>query len=251
MEKVVCALWRDAADGREIFNARLLSALPSALVAAGASSVRINLRDSSVDPAAGLVQRWHAPQQDAVVQFWLPCANALFRGAVDQALGHNCAYFSAWLVAESTVIANTAHPPIAGQRTWGWSQASFITFRAELGRANALRHWHHHHTRVAIETQANFEYVQNAIVCPLTDKAPAYDAFVEECFTPEAMTDRAAFFAAENDPARFKANLKAMMESCHAFLDFSRIDIIPTSQFDFTGTNLDRPIQTPLNHYSS
>jgi len=233
MEKVVCALWRDSGEDRAAFNSRLLATLPDRLSVAGASGLRLNLRDDAVDPAAGLVQQWQQPQQDAVAQFWLPSANGMFRGEVDAAIAAHCARFAAWLVAESTVIANTAHPPVAGQRTWGWAQASFITFRADIGRAAALRHWHAHHTRVAIETQANFEYVQNAIVCPLTDDAPAYDAFVEECFPRSAMTDPAAFFAAEGDPARFQANLKAMMDSCHAFLDFARNDIIPTSQFDF------------------
>lgn len=233
MEKIVCALWRDPADSREAFNARLLSSLPHALPAIGARRLRINLRDAAVDPAAGLVQRWQAPQQDAVVQFWLPSANALFRAGADEGLAGHCARFSAWLVCESTVIANSAHPPVAGQRTWGWAQASFISFRADMPHAAALAHWHGHHTRVAIETQANFEYVQNAVVCPLTADAPAYDAFVEECFQPEAMIDPAVFFDAAGDPVRLKANVRAMMDSCAAFIDPARIDIIPTSQFDF------------------
>ena len=231
MEKVVCALWRDPAEDRERFNARLLASLPQALWQCGASGVRINLRDSAVDPAASLIQRWQDPQQDAVVQFWLPSANARFRSGADAALAANCARFAAWLVAESTVIANTAHAPVAGQRTWGWSQASFITFRPDLPKASALRHWHDHHTGVAIATQANFEYVQNAVLCPLTPDAPGYDAFVEESFPPGAMTDPAVFFDAVGDPGRLNANIGAMMESCRAFLDFSRNDIIPTSQF--------------------
>lgn len=233
MEKVICALWRDEAEPREAFNARLLAELPAALGAAGASNVRLNLRDGAVDAAAGLVQRWQAPQQDGVVQFWLPSANARFRGAVDVAIATRCHRFAAWLVAESTIIANRSHPATPGQRTFGWAQSSFITFRADRPKAASLEHWHGHHTEVAIVTQANFEYVQNVIVRALTPDAPAYDAFVEECFPPEAMTDPAAFFAAEGDPARLKANVRAMMDSCAAFIDASRIDIIPTSQFDF------------------
>ena len=209
MEKIVCALWRDAGQTREGFNAQLLASLPAALTAAGASRIRINLRDAAVDPAAGLVQQWQAPQQDAVVQFWLPSANALFRDAADQAIARHCARFAAWLVCESTIIANTAHAPVAGERTWGWSQASFITFRSDISRTAAVDHWHGHHTRVAIDTQAN-------------------------CFPPAAMSDPAAFFAAEGDEQRLRANVAAMMDSCRAFLDFGRNDIIPTSQFDFS-----------------
>lgn len=231
MEKVVAALWANGA--REAFNARLLASLPEALAQAGASEIRINLRDAAVEPAKGLIQQWQAPQQDAVVQFWLPSANARFHRKVDAALAAHSARFHAWLVTESTIIPNTAHPVPKGTRGWGWSQASFISFRPDLPRAEAIAFWHSHHTRIAIETQANFEYVQNLIVRPLTEGAPAYDAFVEECFSAEAMTSPPAFFDAVGDEAKFQANLEAMMDSCGRFIDFSRIDIIPTSQHDF------------------
>lgn len=235
MEKIICALWRNDGDNIAAFNAQLLSSLPGALSAAGASKVRLNLRDEAVVPAAGLIQCWQAPQQDAVVQYWLPSANDLFRATADAAIAAHCDHFAAWLVTESTIIANLDHPPSPGIPTWGWSQASFISFRPDISRDAALAHWLSHHTRVAIETQSNFEYIQNAIVRPLTAKAPAYDAFVEECFPAEAMTEPAAFFDAAGDKAQFDANLAAMMESCAAFIDFTRIDIVPTSQFDFAG----------------
>lgn len=231
MEKLVCALWRKEGEAREAFNTRLLGTLPAALEAAGASGVRINLRDAAVALAEGLVQKWQDPQQDAVVQFWLPSAHALFRKPADTALADHCCRYAAWLVTESTIIANRTHAPSPGERTYGWSQASFISFRPDMPRAAAIDHWHGHHTKVAIDTQSNFEYVQNLIVRPLTDDAPAYDAFVEECFPPEAMADPAAFYDAGNDPARFKANLDTMMASCAAFIDFARIDIVPSSQY--------------------
>ncbi len=233
MEKIVAALWAPEGERREAYGARIGGALALALYGAGARRIRLNLRPHAIGAAEPLVQQWQAPQQAAVAQFWLPSANARFRGAIDAALAAHSARFAAWLVCESTIIANTDHPPVAGAATRGWSQASFICFRPDLPRDAAIAHWHGHHTRVAIETQANFEYVQNLIVRPITDEAPAYDAFVEECFPVEAMTDPAAFFAAQGDPARLKSNLAKMMDSCHAFLDFTRNDIIPTIQHDF------------------
>jgi hypothetical protein len=232
MEKIIAALWAPDGESREAFGARLVKTLPSALHAAGATGVRINIRDAAVAPAAGLVQQWQAPQQDAIVQFWLPSANAIFRGPVDSALAQASGRFAAWLTCESTIIPNTAHPATPGERTWGWSQASFISFRPDMTREAAIRHWHSHHTRVAIDTQSNFEYVQNLIVRPLTDGAPTYDAFVEECFPAEAMTVSEVFFDAVGNAPKFDANLAAMNESCAGFIDFTRIDIIPTSQFD-------------------
>lgn len=226
MEKIVCALWG-------VDSVAMLADLPDALKAAGASGIRINLRDKEVAAGAALIQKWQEPQQEAVVQYWLPSANAIFRADADRAIAAHCGRFAAWLVAESTIIANHEHPPVSGQRTWGWSQASFINFRNDLDRMEAMNVWHSHHTRVAIDTQSNFEYVQNLVVRPLTDGAPEYDAFVEECFPVGALNDPHAFFDAVGDPAKFEANLDSMMDSCGRFIQFGRIDIIPTSQYDF------------------
>lgn len=226
MEKIVAALWG-------VDNSTLLSELPAALKAAGARHIRINIRDDAVAAGAGLIQMWQEPQQDAVVQFWLPSANAIFRGSADEVIAGQCSRFAAWLVAESTIIANSAHPSRVSERTWGWSQASFINFRDDLDRMEAIKVWHTHHTRVAIDTQSNFEYVQNLIVHPLTEGAPEYSAFVEECFPIDALTDPHVFFDAVGDREKFEANLNMMMDSCGRFIQFGRIDIIPTSQYDF------------------
>ena len=246
MEKVIGALWAAPGEDREAYGARILATLPQALHAAGARKLRLNLRDAAITPGDGLVQRWQDPQQAAVVQFWLPSANARFRAGIDAVLAGHSARFALWLVCESTIIANTAHPPVAGERTSGWSQSSFISFRPDMTREAAIAHWHSHHTRIAIETQANFEYVQNLIVRPLTEEAPAYGAYVEECFPLAALDQPAVFFDAVGDAAKFDANLAAMMESCHGFLDFTRVDIIPTSQFDFA--HLDKALSDKANY---
>ncbi len=233
MEKIVVALWAPQDGNRAAYADRLLAGLPAALQAAGARRVRLNLRDAAVAPADQMVQRWQAPQQDAIVQFWMDSANCRFRKAVDAVLAEYCDRFAAWLVCESTIIANDAHPPRPDARTWGWSQSTFLAFRRDMSRDAALAHWVGEHTRVAIETQSNFEYVQNIVVRPLTADAPAYDAFVEECFPAEAMSAPEVFFDAAGDPAKFEENARIMMDSCTRFIDFSRIDVIPTSQFQF------------------
>ena len=48
------------------------------------------------------------------------------------------------------------------------------------------------------------------------------------------MTDPQAFFDAVGDKPKFDANLATMMDSCGRFIDFTRIDVIPTSQRDFS-----------------
>ncbi len=235
MEKLVYALWAPEGESRADFGARLVESLPSALKAAGASGIRLNIRDAAVEPAAGLIQQWQAPQQDAVAQFWLPSANGHFRAAIDDIFAKASGRFAAWLVAESTIIPNTTHPASTGERLWGWSQASFISFRPDKTWDESVAHWHSHHTRVAIDTQSNFEYVQNIIVRALTPDAPDYDAFVEECFPAEAMTNPEVFFDAAGDKEKFDHNLAQMVDSCAGFIDFARVDIIPSSQFDFSG----------------
>lgn len=221
MEKIVAALWEPCAER---------TALAAALRAAGAANIRLNLRDAAVDSGARHIQRWQEP--DAVAQFWLPSGNPRYFEPAAAALAAASKRWAAWLVTESTVIPNTAHPPRDGERTPGWSQATFLAFRPDLDPAAADAHWRTHHTQVAIETQANFEYVQNRVVRALTADAPAYDAFVEECFPIAALTDPHAFFDAVGDDAKYQANLATMMESCGAFIDFTRIDVIPTSQYD-------------------
>jgi hypothetical protein len=226
MEKIICALW--GSDPRQ-----LIDHLSAALSHCGASQVRINVSDESVSPGQPLRQRWQDPQQDAVVQFWLPSANPIFTGPVFDIIAAQCERFAAWLVAESTIIPNTAHPPEMGQRTDGWSQIAFLTLPDRLSWAEWRKVWRDIHTKVAIDTQSNFEYVQNLVVEPLSADAPPCIAIVEECFPLAALTDPQIFFDAVGDPEKFDRNLAAMMESCNRFIEFGTIDVIPMSQFNF------------------
>jgi EthD domain len=225
MEKIVCALWKPSAS--------LLQILPAALTKAGATHIRVNVQDETIAPGESLRQRWQDPQQDAVVQFWLPSANPIFTGPAFDAIATHCERFAAWLVAESTVIPNLNHLPAPGQRTEGWAQVAFLTLPERLDHAEWRRVWRDIHTKVAIDTQANFEYVQNLVVEPLTPDPPPYIAVVEECFPLAALTDPFVFFDAVGDKAKFDRNLATMMDSCNRFIEFGTIDVILTSQFNF------------------
>lgn len=233
MEKLICLLWREDDADRDAFNARVLADLPGTLAAAGASAIRINLEDAIAARGAHLRQSRGAVQHDGVVQFWLPSANALFRAAIDAGLDAVCARWTGWVVTESTIIPNTAHPARPGERTEGWSQLAFLVVPPGMSHADWLSRWQDDHTRVAIETQSNFEYVQNLVVRPLCADAPPYAAIVEECFPEAALTDPFAFFDAIGDPARFKVNLDRMMASCDRFIARGSIDVIPTGQYTF------------------
>lgn len=233
MEKVICALWKRDGETREQFNQRLLETLPDQLASLGARSIRINVEDAITDAGAALRQSRGVAAHHATLHYWLPSANALFRGSIDAAISKVCARWAGWLVVESTMIANTDHPPERGARNWGWAQLAFLTLPETLDHATWLSIWQDDHSRVAIETQANFEYVQNLVVRALTPDAPPYVAIVEECFPEAALTDPFVFFDAVGDQAKFQANLDRMMTSCDRFITRGTIDVIPTSQYNF------------------
>ena len=94
----------------------------------------------SVD-GAHLRQTRGAVQHDAVAQFWLPSANALFRMGIDAALDASCNRWTGWVVAESTIIANSLHPACPGQRTAGWAQMAFLTVPQDMSHGEWLERW--------------------------------------------------------------------------------------------------------------
>jgi hypothetical protein len=224
MEKVIYTLY--GAEGNKVL-AELAAALPATV-----SSLRVNLQDSDVAAGNGLIQSRGDTLASAVVQLWLPSSNAIFRGEVDDAIAAFCESFHAWLVVESTIIANEKYPPKAGNRTEGFSQMALLTLPERLDWQQWRAIWRDYHTQIAIDTQSNFEYVQNLVVEPLTDGAPPYVAIVEECFPLAALTDPYVFFDAVGDQEKFDKNLGIMMGSVGRFIDQGTIDVFPTSQFD-------------------
>lgn len=231
MEKIIYALWKDSAEEGARFTARLLGDI--ALRLGGlAHAVRVNVQDDDVATGTSPRMTSTRPQMDAVVQLWLPSANHPERAAVDAIVAEAAPRHAAWLTSESTIIANTLHPPTPGARTAGFSQIVFLGLPPRLSRDAWRDAWQRQHSAVAVDTQSNFEYVQNLIVRPLSYGAPAYVAMVEECFPAAALTDETVYFDAAGDTARLAENQRLMMESCARFIDFDRIDCIPTSQFD-------------------
>jgi hypothetical protein len=234
VEKLIYALWARDGEPRAALNARLRDAAgPALLDLPNLRGLRLNLQDAHVERAEGLRMRCpDRDQPDAVVQVWLDVSHDAFRAPVDHILGEAASRIAAWSVVSSTIIRNTEHPPAPGERTWGWSQVCFLERPDRLDHATWRHNWHALHTRVAIDTQSNFEYVQNLIVRPLTPDAPDYAAIVEECFPPDAMDDPRVFFDAVGDEARFAANTAAMAESCARFIGEGGVDLLPTSQYE-------------------
>ena len=230
MEKVIYALWREAGTAADDFNERLRGDVARAL-GEHAHWVRVNVQDAHVEDATSSRFAATHPQMDAFVQLWVDTAFHEALQPIEQILRSFTPRFSGWLVCESTQIANHRHPPVPGQRTEGFSQMVCLG-KPERLTWEAWRHqWQTFHTRVGIDTQDNFEYVQNLVIRPVTYAAPPYAAFVEECFPYEAQFDDAVFYGAVGDPEKLARHQQLMADSCSHFIDFDKIDCIPTSQY--------------------
>lgn len=232
MEKVIYLVWRDAGTDIETFGKTLRGPLAAQLRAIpSVRSLQVNVADAAVAAGAGIKQTWSNPPLEAVVQVWVDSAIAHLRQPVDKAIAAHTARHAAYLVTESQPLRNLQHPPKAGERTEGFAQIALLRKPQAQPYAEWIDIWHNAHTRVAIETQSTFEYIQNVVIRPLTADAPPLDAMVEEGFPLAALNDPYTFFDAVGDQAKFDANLKTMMESVHRFIDMSKIDVMPTSQY--------------------
>ncbi len=231
MEKVIYTLWKQPEQTTEQFAAALRTQLSQQLLQAGVRGLQLNIDDAEVAPAAGIRQIASAPLPDALLQLWLDSAIALRRAPVDALVAAAVGRHDAYLVTESEPLRNERYPPAPGQRSYGFAQIALLKKPERLGYAEWLAHWHDGHTPVAIETQSTFEYRQNVVVRALTPGARPYDAIVEECFPPAAMSDPHAFFDAVGDAEKFQRNLDRMMASVGRFLDLGTIDVLATSQY--------------------
>lgn len=231
MEKIIYLVWRDPALAAEAFAEQLLRALPGAAREAGAHHLQVNLADAAVAPAKALKQVKLKPQFEALVSVWVDSAIAHLRAPVDAALAATGQRAEPYLVTESEPLPNRKHPATPGKRTEGFAQIAVLRRPEKLAYAQWLDAWHNHHTKVAMETQSTFQYVQNVVVRPLAATAPPIDAIVEECFPPAAMTDYKVFFDAPGDEPKMKKNLQRMMESVTRFIEHGSLDIVPTSQY--------------------
>lgn len=229
MEKIVYILWRPAGLSPAAFRESLLGETATAVRAAGARRLAVNVSDEDVAYALERRLAYVAPPIAGVVSFWLDLADA--RGPAEAALARVTERLAGYLVVESVPIVNTTHVAAPGARTPGTNLIACITPRAGMAYEDFIRHWHGHHCRVAIETQCTYAYVRNEIVRPLTSGAPAWAAIVEEGFPAEAVTDPMRWYRAEGSLERCKENMRRMLESCQAFLALDRIESHPMSEY--------------------
>jgi len=224
MQKLFYLLFDDVAvDGDALRDALIEKAVP-AMREGGARGIHVFANDAHV--ATGTpIQPTDLPIR-AMVSFWLE--DAADRGPSEAALGAHAQSIAGYLVVESRPMA---HDAPTDRRTDGMKQISCITKRADISQEEYIRIWHDDHRKVAIDTQSTFGYVRNEIFRPLTEGAPdQWDAFVEESFPMEALTDQLVFYDSKTQE-EYERNFEIMMDSCARFLDHGPIAVTFVSEY--------------------
>ena len=229
MEKLAYVIWGDPAERPGDFGARLRTAVATKLRGLGAGQLQMNLADEHVVEAQKVRLALTDPPVAGTVSFWLDCADD--REALETALAAATARVAGYLVAESVPLRDVEHAVAPGERGWGTNMVALIEKPERLDFEAWIHHWHGHHKRVALETQATYHYVRNVVLRPLTEGAPPWRGIVEEVFADEAVTDPMKWYAADGDPETLKRNMGAMIDSVRAFLDMDRIESHPTSRY--------------------
>jgi len=232
MEKLLYVLWKRAEQPADDLAAALRGPVGRDLVAAGAKHVTANVADDAAAFGSHLRISQIDEPMTATLSLWLD--SHLDRGPIERRLAAEVARLAGYLVVESVPIVNTAHPAAAGARLAGLCTVAFLEKPPGMEHEAWRDQWQGHHTRVAIETQSTFLYVQNLVVRALTPGAPPWTAIVEECFPEAAATDPMVFYDARGDEKRLRENQRRMMESCRKFIDFSTIESHPMSAFVIT-----------------
>lgn len=228
MEKLVYCLWRAPSRDRGAFGEELRTRVADDLEALGAARLRVFVADEVVDPGSKLRLSGEPAHKEAYVSFWLEASQdrekhqALLAQVADRIAGY--------LVVESRpMVAETG--TARGARSPGWVQVTGIAPREDISYERFLDHWYGVHRQVAIDTQSSTGYVRNEIVRPLTEAAPAWSAIVEETFPLGALDDPRVFYDAPGDEERYQENARKMFESVQQFLDLTKVDAHPMSEY--------------------
>jgi len=229
MEKLIYVVWKREEATPDGLRDELIGPLAAKLRDAGARQLVVSAADGDAAYAQASVISHMPDPISAVVCFWLD--SHLEREPVEQLLRSATSRIVGYLALESVPIVNTQQRGEPGLRTPGITTIGFLEKPDRLSYDAWLELWQGQHTRVGIETQSTFLYVQNAVARALTPDAPPWVAIVEEGFPREALTDQKIFYAAGHSDAVLAENRGRMIESCRRFIEFDRLESHVFSQY--------------------
>lgn len=229
MEKLVYVVWKKPDVTAEEFREELIGPRAAQLAERGARKLAVSVADADVAYAHGSVITQLPTPITGIVSFWLD--THLDRSSAEAVLVPACSRHAGYLVLESVPIVNSTQTVPLGSRTPGINTIAFLEKPERLAYDEWLDLWQGRHTRVAIETQSTFLYIQNAVVRALTPEAPPWVAIVEEGFPRDALTDQKVFYAAGDSGDILEANRNRMIESCMRFIEFDKLESHMFSQY--------------------
>ena len=233
MEKVMVPLWRRPELDVAAFRQRLLESLfPALLADPSFQSLKACIVDEHVAPASAYrMVNIITPAWDAMLIAWLHAGDGILdhSGLIETV----CDRFHAYIVTESDRLPLDLSGLPAGHKTDGMNEIVALQVPDWLARDEWIRIWHESHTQIAIDTQSTYGYRQNLVSRALTADAPVVDAFIEENFPEKAIHSRLGFYDVDTEEEK-QAREQAMIESCARFIDFEKIDCIPTSEYIFS-----------------
>lgn len=230
MEKLLYPFWHTSKSGAQLRDELVQLLGPQLKREKGVHEVQINVADEYFTPHADSLQPLHRiqPGLQGVINLWVD--TSYYRGPLEQRMRQHVG-FHGYSVVESEPVVNTLKPARPGTRLDALSQWCFLTKPKHIAHQDWLNIWWNSHTQVAIDTQSTFQYVQHAVMRPLTPNAPLLHGIIEECFPAESFTSQAVFYDAVGDEAKLQRNYQAMMDSCARFVDMNQMDLIFTSQY--------------------
>lgn len=232
MEKISYVLWKPADVSDVAFRDQLVGETGKRLLECeGVRALSVLCRDETTEPLASA----RITQQDdphcGMLNVWVDLADALDRAPIEALLREITTRFAGYLVVESVPLKNTTHTARVGERTPGTTLMTCLIPKAGMAYDDFLEHWQVVQRQVAMETQCTYLYVRNVVVRALTPDSPPWVGIVEEGFPTEAVTDPMLWYKAEGSQEKLEENRGRMMESVQAFLDLTRIESHPTSEY--------------------
>lgn len=210
-----------AVTGDDSATVLLDPSLRERLRAAGATAVQANVPDPAF---AGAMSLQSFPVKVTAILSVIAPDDVAITAALE-----GVALAGGWEVSERIPLAP---PEVAdGERLSAMANMALLRKPEAMAYDDWLAHWHGPHTKVAIETQDTFGYVQNRVLRTVIDGSEPLAALVEEHFHEAAATDIHVFYGSGGDKAELRRRLDLMVASVTAFGANRDLELLSTARY--------------------